>query len=69
MVSLAYNIGLGSFLSSSVLTNHKAGHYATAALAFGLWNKQRNKTTGKLEELRGLTARRKAEADIYRGGQ
>lgn len=67
MVSLAYNIGLANFAKSSVLTNHKAGHYATAALAFGLWNKQRNRATGQLEVLGGLTKRRAAEAEIYRG--
>lgn len=65
MVSLAYNIGLGNFRTSSVLTNHRAGHRQTAAMAFRLWNKQRNKATGKLEVLRGLTTRRAAEAAIY----
>lgn len=65
MVSLAYNIGLGNFLHSSVLTNHKAGHFSTAALAFGLWNKQRQ--GDKLVVLKGLTKRRAAEAAIYKG--
>ena len=64
MVALADNIGLGNFARSSVLTNHKAGHNATAALAFKLWNKQRGKD-GVLRELRGLTRRRAAEAAIY----
>lgn len=67
LVSLAYNIGLANFAKSSVLTNHKAAHYQTAALAFSLWNKQRNKRTGQLEVLNGLTARRAAEAQMYRG--
>lgn len=66
MVSLAYNIGLANFQKSSVLTNHRAGHYQTAALAFGLWNKQRD-GNGNLVVLRGLTTRRDAEAAIYRG--
>lgn len=66
MVSLIDNIGWGNWLTSSVRTNHLAGHNGTAALAFVLWNKQRNQTTGKLEVLNGLTKRRKAEADIYR---
>lgn len=65
MISLAYNIGLANFGSSSVLTNHRAGHYQTAALAFLLWNKQR--TPHGLVVLNGLTKRRVAEAAIYRG--
>lgn len=67
MVSLAYNIGLANFAKSSVLTNHRVGHNATAAMAFALWNKQRNRKTGQLEVLGGLTKRRAAEAAIYRG--
>lgn len=64
-VSLAYNIGLANFKTSSVLTNHRAGHRQTTAMAFKLWDKQRNKVTGKLEVLRGLVTRRAAEAAIY----
>ncbi len=65
MVSLAYNIGLANFATSSVLTNHRAGHYQTAAMAFALWNKQR--TPSGLVVLTGLTKRRAAEAAIYKG--
>lgn len=65
MVSLAYNIGLANFRTSSVMTNHKAGHYSTAAMAFILWNKQRDKKTGQLVILNGLTSRRQAESLIY----
>jgi lysozyme len=67
--ALVDNIGWGNWLTSSVRTNHLAGHNATAALSFPLWNKQRNARTGKLEVLAGLTRRRKAEAAIYRGEQ
>lgn len=66
MVSLADNIGLSNFARSSVRTNHNAGHNATAALAFSLWDKQRG-ADGVLRPLRGLTKRRAAEAAIYRG--
>lgn len=66
MLSLAYNIGPANFRGSSVLANHKAGRFSTAALAFGLWNKQRD-GSGKLAVLNGLTKRRAAEAAIYRG--
>lgn len=65
MVSLAYNIGATNFRQSSVLTNHRAGHYQTAAWAFSLWDKQRNKSTNVLEVVNGLVARRAAEARIY----
>lgn len=66
MVSLAYNIGETNFRGSSVATNHRLGHNATAALAFSLWNKQRDKKTGELKVLNGLTKRRAAEAAMYR---
>ena len=60
MTSLAYNIGLGGFGNSTVLRKHKAGDWAGAAAAFGMWNKQAGKV------LAGLTRRRKAEAELYR---
>lgn len=63
MVSLAFNIGLGNFLRSSVLRNHNDGDHAGAASAFNLWNKARVK--GVLTALAGLTRRRKAEAALY----
>ena len=65
MVSLAYNIGVGNFTISSVLSNHRLMHYSTAAMAFLLWNKQKNQKTKQLEVLNGLTKRRKAESAIY----
>lgn len=61
MVALAYNIGMGGFAKSSVLRLHKAGEYAGAARAFGLWSKQAGET------LPGLVRRRAAEAKLYRG--
>lgn len=71
MVSLAYNIGIGSadpnkpggFTRSSVLRLHKAGDKAGAAAAFLMWNKQAGKV------LNGLTIRRAAEAAMYRGSE
>lgn len=68
MVSLADNIGLDAFRDSTVLREHRQGRYERAAAAFAMWNKQRNKKTGVLEVLDGLTRRRAAEAAIYRGG-
>ncbi len=67
MVSLTYNIGIGSpvrskpggFTRSTVLRKHKAGDYSGAARAFLMWNKNDGKV------MRGLTRRRLAESDLY----
>lgn len=59
MVSLAYNIGLGNFATSTVLKRHKLGNYAGAANAFLLWNKAGGKV------LPGLTKRRADERELY----
>ncbi len=59
MCSLAYNIGFGNFLGSSVLRFHHAGEHQQAAAAFGLWNK------GGGRVLPGLVRRRAAEAALY----
>lgn len=63
MVSLAYNIGVGAFSKSTVLRKHKAGDYAGAEAAFGMWVKNDGKV------MQGLVNRRKAEADLYGSGQ
>jgi lysozyme len=59
MVSLAYNIGLGAFKSSSVLRYHREGNLQKAAQSFLLWNKAGGKV------LAGLQRRRKAESELY----
>lgn len=63
MASLAYNIGINGFKKSTVLRAHNEGNFAAASRAFSLWNKAR--VNGKLQELRGLTARRAAESALY----
>lgn len=63
MVSLAYNIGLDALRKSSVLKAHNRGDAQSASRAFGLWNKAR--VNGVLQPLKGLTARRAAEASLY----
>lgn len=63
LVSLAYNIGPAALRRSSVLRAHNRGDHQAAARAFGLWNKAR--VGGVLTVLRGLTARRAAEAALY----
>lgn len=65
MVSLAYNIGVDGLRGSTVLRQHNAGNRQAAARAFSLWNKAKNKNTGKLEVLDGLTLRRAREAALY----
>jgi lysozyme len=59
MFSLAYNIGIGHFLTSSVLRDHKARAYSREDNDFLMWIKQAGKTLG------GLVTRRKKEASIY----
>lgn len=66
MLSLAYNIGLGAFAGSSLLRRFNAGDIAGAANAFLLWDKA--KIGGRLVEVAGLTARRKAEHDLFLSG-
>ena len=59
MCSLAYNIGLGHFLGSSVLRFHRVGEHHQAAAAFADWDK------GGGRSLPGLVRRRAAEAALY----
>lgn len=59
MCALAYNIGIGAFMKSTVLRKHKAGDYVGAAAAFAMWVKN----DGAI--MRGLVRRRAAEADLY----
>lgn len=63
--SLIFNIGEGNFSKSSVLKKLNAQDYRGAADAFLMWNKQRNKATGKLEVLRGLASRREEERKLF----
>lgn len=60
MVSLAFNIGIGAFLKSTVLRKAKVGEHVAAAEAFKMWNK------GGGRVLPGLVKRRAAEAQLYR---
>lgn len=61
LTSLAYNIGLGAFATSSLLSHHNRGDYVEAAERFISWNHQNGHV------LAGLTRRREAEAAMYRG--
>lgn len=60
LVSFAYNCGLHTLESSTLLRKHNAGDYAGAADEFGRWVHAGGKV------LRGLVTRRAAEAALYR---
>lgn len=62
-VSLAYNIGIGNFKSSTVLYNLKMGHLDDAAKAILLWNKET--IDGVKEVSKGLSRRREAEKNLF----
>lgn len=59
MVSLAYNIGVGKFSTSSVVRFFNAGDLPKAAASFLMWTKAAGKT------LPGLVKRRTAERDLF----
>ena len=58
MVSLAYNIGAGAFLKSTLLKKVNAGDFAGAGEEFLRWNKAGGK------EVLGLTRRREREKQL-----
>jgi lysozyme len=59
LVSFAYNVGLGGFRKSSVLTAVNSGQFDRVPHRLMLWNKAGGKV------LPGLTRRRKAEGDLF----
>ena len=63
--SLIFNIGGTNFKTSSVLRRLNEGKYQEAADAFLMWVKQKNKTTGKMDTLKGLVIRRNKERDLF----
>lgn len=58
-VSLAYNIGVGGFARSSVVSRLTRGDKKGAADAFLMWNKAGGK------QVAGLTRRRQAERNLF----
>lgn len=65
LVSLVFNIGIGNFRKSSVLTAHNRGDIPAAARAFNLWIKITDPKTKKKIDSNGLIARRAKEAALY----
>ena len=59
MVSLAYNIGAGAFLKSTLLKKVNAGDFAGAGEEFLRWNKAGGKV------VLGLTKRREREKQLF----
>ena len=59
MVSLAYNIGVGAFLKSTLLKKVNAGDFTGAGEEFLRWNKAGGK------EVLGLTRRREREKQLF----
>jgi lysozyme len=59
IVSFAYNVGLGSLKSSTLLKKINDGKFLEASKEFGRWNK----ANGKI--LDGLTKRREAERQMF----
>ena len=59
MVSLAYNIGTGAFLKSTLLKKVNAGDFIGASEEFLRWNKAGGK------EVLGLTRRREREKQLF----
>lgn len=63
LVSFVFNIGTAALNRSTLLRKLNSGDYAGAAREFGRWNKAR--INGKLQAVRGLTMRRKAERELF----
>jgi len=59
LVSFTFNLGRGNLAKSTLLKKLNAGDYAGAAAEFPKWNKAGGKV------LKGLTARREAEAELF----
>lgn len=64
LISFVYNLGVGAFKGSTLFRKVQQNPQdATIRQEFMKWNKAR--VGGKLIELRGLTRRRDAEANLY----
>lgn len=65
LMAFAFNVGTGALGKSTLLRKLNAGDVAGAADQFLVWNKGR--IGGVLQELPGLTRRRKAERALFLG--
>jgi len=63
LVSFAYNLGIASLQSSTLLKKHNVSDFLAAANEFLKWDKA--KVNGKLTVLSGLSKRRRHESALY----
>lgn len=67
MVTWVYNLGETNLRNSTLLKRLNQGRFDAVPAEMMKYNKARNRATGRLEEYRGLTNRRRAEAGMWRG--
>jgi len=66
VLSFVYNLGFTNFKNSTLLKRiNNNPNDPDIAHQFSKWNKARDRRTGKLEVLAGLTRRRKEESTLY----
>lgn len=65
LVSFTFNLGCGALLGSTLLKVLNDGDYEEASRQILRWNKQRNKATGEMVVLAGLTTRRIEEQELF----
>lgn len=65
LVSFAFNIGIGNLSTSTLLKKINIGDFKSAANEFLKWDKARDKNTGEMKSLEGLTRRRQAEKRLF----
>lgn len=63
LVSFAFNVGVGPFLSSTLLRELNKGNYTAVPIELAKWNKQH--VNGQLVVSDGLTNRRAVEAALW----
>jgi len=65
LISFTYNAGEGNLAKSTLLKLLNRGNYEGAAAQFAVWNRARDRSTGQMVTLRGLTLRRADEAQLF----
>lgn len=65
LASFAFNLGIPALRTSTLLQKVNEGDFPGAGNEFKRWNKARDRATGLLVVVDGLTKRRKAECAIF----
>ncbi|MFA5354067.1 MAG: glycoside hydrolase family protein [Thermodesulfovibrionales bacterium] len=65
LVSFVFNVGVGSFESSTLLHRLNAGSYDAVPTELAKWVKATDPGTGRKVTLKGLVRRRAAEAELW----